>query len=176
MTNDLVTPAELAQFANGILYDDFVVDAAVRAVRHYLGWHVAPRGTRTVILDGPHTKRLALPTLDPDAQVVAVRDVSGDTPVALTGWRKTANPILYREAGWPCGVAVLEVDILHGYATCPMDLRPLIATTCANLGTSTGGVLKSVRIDDFAETYDTAIAATGPTQTQPYRIPRKTTA
>jgi hypothetical protein len=179
MANDLVTPAELAPFAGGKLYDELTVDSAVESVRHRLGWHVAPRATRTVRLDGPRTQRVALPTLDPEAQVTAVRDVSSDTPVVLTGWRKLSKPMLYRELGWPCGIENIEVDLLDGFATCPMDLRPLIAQACAEVGSGATGVLKSFRIDDYTETREIGAAAAAlasPTQAWPYQIPRKTTA
>lgn len=176
MGNNWITPAELAPVA-GVTYDEAVVDAAVRAVKNYLGWPVSPRLERTVILDGPPTLKLALPTLDPDASVTEVRDVTGDTPVVLTGWRKLGTPILLRTSGWPRGEGAIEVDLRDGYADLPADLLPMIAKECATQGSSTGGVLESVKIDDYAETYTTsAAAANGPANSQPYRLPRKTTA
>ena len=177
MTNDWgVEPADLAAVA-GVTYDQAVIDAAVRSVKNYLGWPVSPRLERTVIVDGPPTHKLALPTLDPDAFVMEVRDVTSDTPVVLTGWRKLNTPILFRSAGWPCGEASIEIDLRDGYTDLPPDLLPMIANACASQGSATGGTLKTVRVDDYSEEYDTsATAASGPTKSQPYRLPRRTTA
>lgn len=177
MTNDWgVEPADLAAVA-GVAYDQAVIDAAVRSVKNYLGWPVSPRLERTVILDGPPTRKLALPTLDPDAFVMEVRDVTSDSPVILTGWRKLGTPILFRSAGWPCGEAAIEIDLRDGYTDLPPDLLPMIANACASQGSATGGVLKAVRVDDYAEEYDTGTASSsGPSKSQPYRLPRKTTA
>ncbi|MFJ9387708.1 hypothetical protein ACIRON_02735 [Nocardioides sp. NPDC101246] len=169
-----VTPASLAPIA-GVTYAQEVIDVAVLAVKNYLGWPVAPRGLRTVILDGNHTQKLVLPSLDPDAEVLGVRDVTGDSPVALNGWRKLGRPILFRAEGWPCGEGAIEVDLEDGYATLPVDLLPMVANACANQTSTTGGVLKTVSIDDYSEGYDTTGAsAAGPTKLHPYRLPRKT--
>ena len=177
MTNDWgVEPDDLAAVA-GVTYDQAVIDAAVRSVKNYLGWPVAPRLERTVTLDGPPTRKLALPTLDPDAFVMEVRDVASDTPVVLTGWRKLNTPILFRSAGWPCGEASIEIDLRDGYTDLPPDLLPMIASACASQGSATSGPLQSVKIDDYSETYSTSGASSsGPANSQPYRLPRKTTA
>ena len=54
-----------------------------------------------------------------------VRDISGDTPVTLTGWTDRGSGILLKSY-WPAG-HMLEVDVTHGYVACPPELLPVIA-------------------------------------------------
>jgi hypothetical protein len=129
MANTLVAPADLADFP-GAPFSAALVDAAVSAVRGEVGWHIAPAVTETVVVEsvgGPH---LFLPTLQLTA-VTAVRDVTDETTaaVAVTGWRSHKTPrftagVLFRPSGW---YGVYEVDLTHGYAACPDDLKPALA-------------------------------------------------
>lgn len=102
------------------------VSTAAAQVRDICGWHIAPQVTETLTLDTDGSTVLPLPTLK-IVEVTAVRDVSRDTPVVLDGWRASSAGMLIRPAGWPAGAATVEVDLTHGYETCPEALHPEIA-------------------------------------------------
>lgn len=125
MGNDLTSPAALANLP-GAPFTDVAVDSAVAQIRNEAGWHIAPQKTETLTLDGPGTSTLVLPSRLVDS-VTEVRDVTDPAaPTVITGWR-LGKTILYLDGCWPCGDAVLEVDLVHGYAECPADLLPLVA-------------------------------------------------
>lgn len=128
MANTLAAPADLTAFP-GAPFDDDIVDAAVDAVRTAAGWHIAPVVSETVTVDAIGGVTLFLPTLRLTA-VDEVRDLRGDTPVVLDGWRKSRSGMLSRAAYWPCGFETVEADITHGYATTPPALFAVIAEYC----------------------------------------------
>ncbi len=126
MANTLVNPDQLADFP-GAPFTPGVVDSAVAALRGDCGWHIAPELTETITVDGSPDQTLILPTLR-IVQITAIRDVTGTTPVVLTGWRTRATAgLLWREEGWPTGYAAVEVDLTHGYTDTPADLLPAVA-------------------------------------------------
>lgn len=155
MSNDLVTPADLADFP-GAPFTDSQVDVAVAELRNLLGWHLAPVRTETITLDHDGGRWLILPSRKV-ASIAAIRDVSGSTPVALTGWRLSASG--YVDGWWPCGVAVVEVDFTHGYTTTPVDVFGAVAAL-ATAGRADANV-QSVRIDDFSTTFRGDVSGTG---------------
>lgn len=173
MVNTLVSPAQVAAVV-GTTYADEAVDAAAAAVRNYLGWPVSPRTTRTVVLNGSRSCYLPLPTLDPNAAVTEVRDVRTTEPVVLSSWRKLAVPMLWRAEGWPDEPGSVQVDMTDGFEQCPADLVALVGSVCAELASGATGVLQTLRIDDYSETYGVG-SKSGPAQASPYRLPRKTT-
>lgn len=121
---DLVSAADVADFP-GAPFPDAVLKAAGETVRGICGWHIAPRLTETLTLDAQGGQYLFLPTLYL-VEVSEVRDLTGDTPQPITGWRKSRVGMLFRRQGWPCGLESVEVDLVHGYETCPVDLIPEI--------------------------------------------------
>ncbi|HEY9353816.1 MAG TPA: hypothetical protein VIP28_11220 [Nocardioides sp.] len=126
MTNTLADPADLADYP-GAPFTQAVVDSAVAALRGDCGWHIAPEITETLTVNGSPDKTLILPTLL-IVEITAIRDVSGDTPVVLTGWRMSSRAgLLRREEGWPDGFEVIEVDLTHGHTDTPADLLPAVA-------------------------------------------------
>lgn len=128
MTNTLAAPSDLTSYP-GAPFTDALVDAAVATLRRIAGWHIAPSITETVTVDGPATKLLVLPTLWLTS-VTAVRDVSGATPIALSNWRAARAGMLRRVGGWPRGFLTVTADIVHGYATTPPELFPVVAGLC----------------------------------------------
>ena len=121
----LVSLADLADFPGAPFAQD-VLDAAADAVRREAGWHIAPETTETITLDVRGGPVLILPTLFLSS-VSEVRDMTGSTPVVLTGWRMSKAGMLSRSAGWPVGFSAVEVDMVHGYKTCPDSLKPIVA-------------------------------------------------
>lgn len=137
----LAVAADLADYP-GAPFADSVVLAAGESVRRDAGWLIAPAATETVVLDGDGGRLLMLPTLHLH-DVLEVRDVSGDTPVVLTEWRKTRAGMIELTSGfWPRGFEVIEVDMVHGYDACPEDLLPALAFRAqqAKVNRASGGV------------------------------------
>lgn len=127
MANTLVSPADLTNLP-GAPFTDETVDAAVAQVRAEAGWHIAPvtDPAETVTLDGTRGTRLVLPSRKV-VSIAEVRDVSNPAaPVVLTGWRLIPGAMLLRDS-WPCGDAVVEVDMVHGHETTPPQLLELVA-------------------------------------------------
>jgi hypothetical protein len=155
MANDLVTPDELVGFP-GAPFGDQIVDAAVGEVRGEARWHIAPSRTETLTLDSDGGTRLVLPTLRL-AAVSAVRDTSGDTPVDIADYRWSKSGILYRFGGWPCGFQAVEVDVVHGYDSCPPELLPVVAGRAQ--ASAINWNVASRAIGPFSETYRTAAVA-----------------
>lgn len=175
MSNDLTDAAALAGFP-GAPFTDVTVDAAVASLRNYLGWHVAPEREETLTVDSNGGQYLFLPTLKV-TEITAIRDVSEDDPVVIAGWRVVRAGMLYlRDGYWPCGDATVEVDLAHGYDSCPADLLPIVANMAQAV--AQGAELTSVRIDDYAETYadrvtSNASRAVGGNASY-YKVPRRT--
>lgn len=111
----------------GAPFPQSVVTAAGEAVRAAAGWHIAPAVTETLRIDSDGATLLLLPTGRLTA-VAEVRDVTGDAPSIITGWRVSHRlGGLHRGTGWPCGFEAVEVDVVHGYTECPPDLLKIVA-------------------------------------------------
>jgi len=156
VSNDLVVPEDLAGFP-GAPFADAVVDAAVAELRKAAGWHIAPSKQETVAVESGGGWTLILPTLHL-TEVRAARDVTSldSDPVVLTGWRNTQT-LRFRAGivsrplyGWACGE--FELDITHGYDSCPPDLLPAIAAACRAL-TADSRTVQSQNSGPFSVTY-----------------------
>lgn len=145
----LVVPNELDGYP-GAPFSQAVVDSAIGAIRRYCEWTIGPVTTETFTLDSRGGTVLLLPTMHLTG-VTEVRDLSGDTPVVLDGWRKSKAGMLERLTGWPRGFETVAVDAVHGYEACPDELLPIIAQACQrSLGKST---ITERSIDDYAVKY-----------------------
>lgn len=131
---DLVNAFDVEGFP-GAPFPDQVLTAAGETVRGICGWHIAPKVTQTLTLDTQGGQYLFLPTMYL-VDVTAVRDVTGDTPSPIVGWRKSPVGMLFRAYGWPSGLAAVEVDLVHGYDTCPADLVPEVVRAAQEIGRS----------------------------------------
>lgn len=121
---DLVVAADLAAFPGAPFAED-TVRAAAGQVRRICGWHIAPEITETVVLDHNGAGVLHLPSLYVKA-VSSVKDVTGDTPVEVTGFRWSRAGML--SGRFPSGFRAVEVTFTHGFDECPADLLPVIAS------------------------------------------------
>lgn len=109
------------------------VDAAVSAVQLAAGWHIAPQRSETVVLDVTHCESwLRLPTLALDS-VTAVRDKDTGAVIAADRYRVSHRlaQIRKRSGYWPAGYGRVEVDIVHGFETVPLELLAVIAEAAA---------------------------------------------
>lgn len=157
MPNDMINPVDLEPFP-GSPFDDAAVDAAVATVRAVAGWHISPSRVQTVSVDTHGSTYLYLPTRYLTA-VSAVRNMTGTTPVVITGFRTSKSGKLSRASGWPCGFSAVEADITHGYATCPRELLPILAGLCQSSATAPNVSQESV--GPFSRSYRSDSDRTG---------------
>ena len=124
-TEPLVDPANFAGFPTE------AVASACDEVRGAAGWHIAPVITETLTLNGRGGQVLLVPSLR-IIEVLAVRDVTDPaSPRTLDDWRVDAGAgLLHRSAGWPVGVASVEVDMEHGFTSCPPALHAVLRERC----------------------------------------------
>lgn len=143
----MVQTSDLTDFP-GAPFSQKIVDSAVRELRSRLGWHVAPVATETLTLDHEGGRDLVLPTRQ-IISVAEIRDISGSTPTVMSGYRASKNTGIITGAYWPCGLSVLEVDLIHGYGIDPLpeDLLAAVAALAGYLKSDTRA--RSVQIDDF---------------------------
>jgi hypothetical protein len=118
-------PLAIADDLDGLAgspFDDVPVDIAGASVRSEAGWHIAPVTEETLSVYSDGSRLLRLPSL----RVVEVDEVrtTDAVPIVLTGFTLRSGG-LWRSQGWPCGM--IEVDLTHGFETCPLDLLPVIA-------------------------------------------------
>ena len=124
VTEPLVLPGDLDGYP-GAPFPPEPVMSAVAGLRRAAGWHIAPSVTETVTLDHDGAGVLQLRSLYVTA-VTSVKDVSTDTPTDLTGWRWSQDGMV--SECFPCEFRTVEVTFTHGYAECPPDLLPVVAS------------------------------------------------
>jgi hypothetical protein len=147
----LAEPSDLA-YLPGAPFSEEEVTAASAAVRTAARWHIAPVVTETVSLDVvPHDRWLRLPT-GKLTQVTAIHDADTDELVASATYRVSRNLAqVKRSEPWPCGYERVEVTMVHGYESTPVDLFPVIAQAIT-LGRRDPTV-QATSIDDYSVTY-----------------------
>lgn len=122
MTNDLV---DIVLSSSGQMLDEQLVDNAVAQIRNQAGWHIAPVRTETVAVGHfGGSPFLVLPTRRA-VSVSAIR--RNGVTVAAGGYMLLPSGLLHMASrrGWEFGT--YEIDLTHGYATCPPELVGLIA-------------------------------------------------
>lgn len=127
-TAPLLGPVDLTGFP-GAPFSAEVIAAVAEQIRSICGWHVAPTLSETLTVDSDGERTLFLPSLRV-VEVTAVRDLTDpNNPKTIDGWTWSEDGMLTRKHGgyWPEGLRALEVDITHGYETCPSDLFPVAA-------------------------------------------------
>lgn len=119
MEQPLVVSAEMTGFP-GAPFPENVLESAAESVRDDCGWHIAPEVTETVTRSATGTI-VYLRSLKV-TQVTAVRNA--ETGEVLEDWRLDEHTGILHRSTWP---RTVEVDLTHGYATCPAALKPMIA-------------------------------------------------
>lgn len=124
---------DLVGFADGIDSADDLA-AAGAAVRAECGWHIAPRVTETVTLDGDGGNLLVLPSL----HVVTVTAVTDADDVALDDWSLSSLGLLERTGCrlWPKGYGSVKVTLTHGLTKAPPDLVAVVVELARELKAS----------------------------------------
>lgn len=143
--------------------DPIVVSAAADQVRAICGWHVAPTVTETITLSWSPAGHYLLPSL----KVWSVSSVTcAGLPVKFdwTPWgglwvSGTASP------AFGSRMRAVEVTLMHGYATCPEDVRAVVSRLARESSkrrarSETAGPFATVYVEDETD-LDLA----------PYRLP-----
>jgi hypothetical protein len=157
MPNDLVTASGLAHLP-GAPFSETQVDGAVAALRRYLGWHVAPLKAETFTLDTIDAQQvLKLPTRKL-VSVVQIRRTYDDAIYPTTAYEISLTRGAVRRKGtfWPVGWGSVEVDVTHGYASCPVELLSPLGQVI--VATRRDRSIKTVQIVDSMTTYGLAAA------------------
>lgn len=103
-----------------------VLSRAEESVIAYCEWHVAPRRTETLILDGTGSRLLQLPSLKVN-DVTTVRHLGETMDPDLYDWSATGQIELRNpQARWTDRYRGIEVEIDHGYEDIPSDLASVI--------------------------------------------------
>lgn len=160
MANDLISPDDMT-YLPGAPFTDEEVDAAVAALRGELGWHIAPEQTDTVLLDVASCDPvLRLPTRHL-VSVDEIRNVRAETVIAASSYEVSTNLGRVRRYAWPTGYGAVEVDMTHGYESCPAELVPIIGTAIVAGRAAAGGDVKQQTAGPFSVTYTDASMSTG---------------
>lgn len=116
-----------------------LLEAASDLVRGYCGWHIAPRTTETVRLDGSGGHSMMLPTLElVDVEAVSDADVTID-PLDIQ-WSR--DGFLRRAGCWTVRLRGVEVTMNHGFDPIPPGLVALVCTIAARAGASPAGIVR----------------------------------
>jgi hypothetical protein len=156
-----------------------VLDSASSAVREAAGCPISQTTSTVALVMDDWSCTLELPGVPVTAVTsVAIEGVTV-TPSVLTngcwsdGWRLAGNTILFRGQTYEIP-ATVTVVYTHGFAVVPTDIVDLVCGVAAIAFAQDGdygnaGRLQSVRLGDFAESYNPAAGAGSPS---PVAIPK----
>lgn len=110
-------------------YDPNAILAAEDQVRDFCGWHVAPSRTETITVDGTGTTTLVLPS----TYVTAINSITEDGVVLASAYYSwSQNGIVDKLYGaWTYKRRSIQVNLTHGYPTCPAAVRREVARLAA---------------------------------------------
>lgn len=172
-----ISAADVSEFTHGRLSAadpevERMLSAALTTARNFTGWHVSPVLTQTIVMDGPDSKILWLPT----RKITAAGDPTSITedgtlldPTAYSTSKGDgpglSRPIAVRKVGrgyWSAEYGAIEVVMTHGYTELEaVDWRQAIMAmvdqmslvpVSAGSGTSTLG-LTTKEVDDVRYTW-----------------------
>ena len=132
-----------------IQLDPDAVEAAEEAVRRYCGWRIADSITETVTLDGKGGLTLFLPSM----YVTAIASIVADgVTLSASAYEWSTSGRVDRVGGcWPRKPRSIVIQMTHGYAVCPPEVREFIKM----LATSGAGSapLSKAQVGQVAVTY-----------------------
>lgn len=113
LTPDSLSAEVLARFADEDAAQA-AIDAALAAVRRYCGWHVTPEREDELVIDGPGTRLLSLPTLN----LVELTSIS-ESGVALNvaDLDVSSSGLVRKVSGacWSGRYGAITVTMTHGF-------------------------------------------------------------
>lgn len=107
------------------------LDAASRTIREYCGWVIYPSVTQNLVVDGPGTKILMLPTLYMTGVTSCTETWRGigQTPqtVTVADLEWSANGYIWKPSAqfWTSRARGISITFTHGYEDVPEDLRKM---------------------------------------------------
>lgn len=169
----LVAPTDIADYP-GAPFPDGLVAAACDSIRDDAGWHIAPSVESTEQVPSPGGQYLFVTSLQL-TDVTEVRSITPDGTTVLDGWVKYRAGYLFRACGWPVD-ALIEVDMVDGYESCPPSLFPAVVARIqeAKVDRSRGSVrLGSLAVTPLGPPNTAAAAAAQPDAVvRRFRIPK----
>lgn len=123
-----LAPTDVAAFTNGRLSatDSDVADmlaSALEMARNHVGWHVSPIRTDTVVLDGPDSRMLYLPTRKLNT-LTSIAENGTTLDLSKLSWSTggvpgiRGAPVRVRKktnGWWTCNYQGISVVMTHGY-------------------------------------------------------------
>lgn len=108
--------------------DEEALAAACTLVRNYCGWHIAPSVTETLVVNGPGTLVLTLPTIKVTA-LTKITENGTDLPAGGFDWSEVG--LVEKRAPcpgllWTGRLSGIRVDLTHGWAECPKDVKAVV--------------------------------------------------
>lgn len=195
-----LSASDVYEFTGGRLADDDgdgtttdMLKAALTAARRECGWHVCPVKTETVIIDGPDSRILNLPTRKLNA-VASVEEDGVSLNVSNLRWSAggppglLSRPCSMRKVGrgwWTPEYQGVEITMTHGYTEAEAaDWRHAVLSMVDQIGmVLTGGISQDMlvrkTVDDVTYGYANPFAAAADdalysvnTILDDYRLPR----
>jgi hypothetical protein len=139
------------------------IDAALVAVRRYVGWPVSPSRSETIVMDGPGGRVLSLPTLNLTA-VASVTELGVAVDVSTLD-RSQRKGMLTKQFGcWTGRDGAISVTMTHGFTeTEALDWRAavleLVGVWSETPDRDTGD-LKRKKVDDVEAEWFEGIIST----------------
>lgn len=121
-------------------------------VRTWCGWHLAPRITQAVTVDGSGASTLALPSLHL-VDLLAIVENEAPVDLELVEWSR-AGFLIRRDRCWTCRLRGVRAEILHGHARTPAEVRAVVVAIVARAVVHPAGTgVASERTGPFQVTY-----------------------
>lgn len=139
-----------------VINESFWIQAATDTVRRYCGWHVTPEHSETLVLDGPGSDVVQLPS----KHVVSVDEVLVDGNAVEVDWSKAG--LLTRKDGgcWPSRFGSISVTLTHGFAMAG-DIQGIVTGIAQRAAMNPGGVVVNQRAGTQSVTFASSGGAVG---------------
>jgi hypothetical protein len=152
--NAELTPGDVESYTQGRLLASAqetakILSRALAAARRYCGWVVTPPATDVdVVLDGPGTRDLVLPTMNLTALTACVEDGVTIDPTDLV-WSRQGIVRKRNGCRWSCQYGAIRLTVTHGYSTDEADdWRGAVLAACDLAAQNVGPLLQQYRVDD----------------------------
>lgn len=149
--------------------------AALATVQGYCRWHVFPSEEETLVLDGPYSFVVMLPSLHVTAVSAVVED--GTTLVEGTDYEWSEIGLLRRLGcnPWTGKLRGLSVTLTHGFDPEPVDVAAVVERVAARSSSDAGAVRQVGQVAYATTNQGVGVAGAltdfDKAQLAPYRIP-----